>query len=573
MSHDTRRSNRWRAAALCGTALMLGFAVSAPASAGKTAKFKTLWKAPVDECFDGIGNPYPPLVGGVCQAGQPKRNAGYVFSLTTTEDSVWYGTVANTACQVVGGALQAGGIAGLPAFATDKLVCEFAQSQEVVADPTLDGAGDWRPPQIFQYHIKTHQVTERTPTSDPLAEEAGGVRGAGTVGDLVLLGATVKGPEAAGTNAPGVILFAFHRDGTYLGSRLFEQWGNVRDFITIDGILYGGFAVRATGGGEIVRFTGELATPFDYEVVGRLAREQPASFAHHEGRLFATTWGNRNFFVAGGLVMSPVIPAGGLTAADAAGWQKVWAFNEYEPSIINVLATTIGDLESYQGDLYWGSMQPPFVGALGHVLLIQDPDLADILTALLAADRRFSVFRGRNFGTPEESVELLYGEQKLPVFDFATQQWTLQPNNMGGVRPRFGPSGLGNLQNRYLWSLESAGGRLFLGTFDSKLLENELWSAASTLLEGLGIDLELPPILVELLGLVLDNPVTTGADLWRFPSRNLPALPVSVNGLGNTRNYGVRRMEERNGKIYIGTANPFNLDRKGGPELIEMRVR
>jgi len=554
-------------------ALMLTL-VSAAASAGGllVSNPKVRWKAPVDECFDGVGNPYPPVVGGACQDGQPKRNAGYIFSLTTTEESVWYGTVANTACQVIGGALQAGGIAGLPAFFTDKLVCEFAESQEVVADPTLDGAGDWRPPQIFQYDIATRTVTERTPTSDPLAEQAGGVRGAGTAGDLVLLGATVKGPEAAGTNSPGVILFAFHRDGAYLGSRLFEQWGNVRDFITIDGVLYCGFAVSATGGGEVVRFTGDVATPFDYEVVGTLALQQPASFAHHEGRLFATTWGVRELFQAGALFMSPPIPPGGLTPAEAAGWQKVWSFTEYEPSFVNLLASTIGDLESYQGDLYWGSMQPPFIGALGHLQLIRDPDLADIVLTLLAADRRFSVFRGRDFGTPEETVELLYGERYLPVFDRVAQQWTLEPNRMG-VAPLFGPSGLGNFQNRYLWSLESAGNSLFLGTFDSKLLENELWQASPVLLEALGVELEIPRFLIDLLSAGLDNPVTTGADLWRFRSRNRAALPVSVNGLGNTRNYGVRQMEERNGAIYIGTANPFNLDPAGGPELIEIKLR
>ena len=121
------------------------------------------------------------------------------YTLTTTEDSVWYATVANTACQVIGGALQAGGITGLPPFSTDKLVCEFAESQEVVADPTLDGAGDWRRPQIFQYHVATRSVTERTPLADPLIEQAGGLRGAGAVGDLVLVGGPVKGPEAAGT--------------------------------------------------------------------------------------------------------------------------------------------------------------------------------------------------------------------------------------------------------------------------------------------------------------------------------------------------------------------------------------
>jgi len=90
---------------------------------------------------------------------------------------------------------------------------------------------------------------------------------------------------------------------------------------------------------------------------------------------------------------------------------------------------------------------------------------------------------------------------------------------------------------------------------------------------GTGSDIEIPQFLLDLLSAVLDNPVTTGADLWRFPGRNRRALPVSVDGLGNTRNYGVRRMEERNGRIFVGTANPFNLDPAGGPELIELERR
>ena len=571
MREERRRAERGRALSVSSALLILAFAVAAPASAGRLYDFEVVWKAPVDECFDGIGNPYPPLVDGICSAGQPKRNAGYVFALTTNEESVWYGTVANTACQVVGGALQAGGIAGLPPFGTDKLVCEFAESQEVVADPSLDGAGDWRRPQIFEYDIAARTVSERTPEADPLMAEAGGMRAAGSVGDLVLIGGPVKGPEAAGTNAAGVLLFAFHRDGRYLGSRRFDQWGNVRDFIVVRGALYGGFAVRATGGGEVVRFTGDVATPFDYEVVGEFEHEQPASFAYHEGRLFATTWGNREALEPGGLVMSPRVGPAGLTPADAGGWEKVWDLADYEPSLPNVLASTIGDLESFEGDLYWGSMQPPFIGALAHLALIQAPDALDIVTTLLAADRRISVFRGRHFGKPNQRTEVLYGEVLLPVFDPAAQRWTLRPNGMGP--PLFGPSGLGNPQNRYLWSLEVAHGQLFLGTFDSKLLENELWASASTLAAGLGVEIEIPPALLELLDAVLDNPLTTGADLWRFPNRKSPALPVRVNGVGNTRNYGVRHMEERNGTLYIGTANPFNLDPAGGPELIEMTER
>ena len=97
MRNDERRSDRRRVAACCAAALLSWLAPSAPAAAQPDYDFDVVWKAAVDECFDGIGNPYPPVVAGACPTGQPKRNAGYVFALTTTADSVWYATVANTA--------------------------------------------------------------------------------------------------------------------------------------------------------------------------------------------------------------------------------------------------------------------------------------------------------------------------------------------------------------------------------------------------------------------------------------------------------------------------------------------
>jgi hypothetical protein len=65
--------------------------------------------------------------------------------------------------------------------------------------------------------------------------------------------------------------------------------------------------------------------------------------------------------------------------------------------------------------------------------------------------------------------------------------------------------------------------------------------------------------------------------LWTFASRQAPAIPVNVSGLGNFTNYGVRTMVSTKDALYLGTANPMNLltDEtdsmpEGGWELIRL---
>ena len=59
-----------------------------------------LAKAKPDECFNGIGQPYP--VGPPCAEGQSKVNQAYVWGLTRIGNDVWFGTGANVNCLVSG---------------------------------------------------------------------------------------------------------------------------------------------------------------------------------------------------------------------------------------------------------------------------------------------------------------------------------------------------------------------------------------------------------------------------------------------------------------------------------------
>ena len=62
-----------------------------------------------------------------------------------------------------------------------------------------------------------------------------------------------------------------------------------------------------------------------------------------------------------GLYMSPVVPLGGLTTANANNWVKVWRATDYEPDTLVVRTYGGGDLSSFDGTLFWGTMHVPFL--------------------------------------------------------------------------------------------------------------------------------------------------------------------------------------------------------------------
>ena len=182
----------------------------------------------------------------------------------------------------------------------------------------------------------------------------------------------------------------------------------------------------------------------------------------------------------------------------------------------------------------------------------------------LGTHRAISIFRGRNFGGAPE-VELLYGNPILPVY--ADGQWRLMPNNMA-AQPRYGLAGFSNFFNNYTWSMEVYNGQLFVGTMD--------WSYLfADLLVNYGQTLGLTQTKLAVAQMHWP-PNFFGADLLRFPTPNHPAVPVSVAGVGNYTNYGIRNLLGDDA-LYVGTANPMNLltnpqDRlpEGGWELISL---
>jgi hypothetical protein len=501
--------------------------------------FELLAKAEPDECFNGPGVPYTGTVP-LCPYGVPKVNQAYVWGLAKPGDELWFGTAPNTHCLVLGSYL---GIT--TTVQTDSYVCEFGQSQ--LSPPLPPAAGDWRPPDLFRYDTPDGALVEVTPP-DPRITTTLGIRSGGTLSDVVLLG----GPGLLG----GINLFAFDaQTDAYLGSTNLPQFNNIRKWIAVEDVLYTGVRDAATGGGHVLRWTGSLADPFAFEVVANLGSEA-AELAAHDGRLFVTTWPNLTAVPPeeASLYMSPPIPPGGLTAADADSWERVWNAADYEPDPVTAVTYGGGALYSFDGQLYWGTMHVPFVATLAHFTYYGPPaDPLETIAALLGTHRSVSIFRGDEFGTPDEEIELLYGAEFLPVY--VSPLWLLLPNEMG-TAPLYGGSGFDNFYNNYTWTMAEYEDALYVGTMDwSYLLDDGL------------------PLILAYLGLPPDTPLPLpagdhGADLLRFTSGAGPAEAVSTDGLGNPTNYGVRTMISQEA-LYLGTANPMNLmtDPEGGGPL------
>lgn len=537
-------------------------------------RYTLLTKATPDECYAGVGNPYPP--GPPCDDGQAKVNEGYLFGLTKTNSDLWIGTVTNMPCLVLSQLL---GI--IPPHETFSWTCEFGESAfgklRFPGDPQLQNLlGDWRPPHIYVYNLDTGVRLDKTPP-DPLIDETLGLRSAGNQDGVVLLGGPTLSAWTGVTTASvsqGVNMFAYRAsDGAYLGSANLPEFNNIRKWVSVDGILYAAVGVTA-GGGGIIRWRGTAADPFQFEVVGQIDNDG-ANIALHDGRLFVTTWPNQKALltpgapiVMSGLFMSPPIPAGGLDSSHMAAWQKVWQASDYEPDPVTAITYMGGALASYGGYLYWGSMHFPFLGAAAHLLTYGTPtDPVDLTAKVLGTFRPANIFRGRNFGTPAEETQVLYGLAEMPVYiPGSPGHWEIQPNKMGP--PLYGLAGFGNFFNTYTWTMAPFENQLFVGTFDWSYLFPEVLGIFVYLITGSPPpdDLQLPSAMY-------------GADLFRFRSTDLRALPVSISGVGNPTNYGIRTMLADDA-LYLGMANPMNLltdpnDKapEGGWELVRLSSR
>jgi hypothetical protein len=559
------------------------------ASADTTGTINLLSKAKPDECFADPGVNYPngitgyleywPNAGPPCPATTPapeslpveaKTNQTYVWGLTRAGNSLWLGTGANVVCTT-----EAGYLGAIDALEySSAYVCEFGESQLLRTNPQIVSSaqrGDWRPPKVYEYQLRPDDpfgifgtLVDRTPTGAAavkLLRAVMGFRAAGSHNGVVFM---AGGARTGG----GIIMFAFDADTKqYLGSQRFTQYGttsttSIRKFLVIQNQLY-----TAIGGdlgiGYILRWTGSKTNPFSFVQVGRiigLGREL-AEYTDSNGR-------PRLAVSAQGLYLSPAITSSTGLPQSTRSWTMVWTPWNYEPDATTAYGYGGGGVHQFDGWLYWGTMHIPGRGAYLHencpysFLSCFGTPQSDGEESILrnGTARATTIWRGRNLESTSSAnrvIELLYGENYLPMFNPDTRTFDLTPT---GWTPAFcdttitspdpnipdycSSSGFTdpaesikrNSNNGYTWTMKVANGKLFMGTLD-----------------------------------------TSGADLWRIdPSSTCtpvngrcPAKRENGSGLGNSYMYGIRTMEtSADGKnLYAGMATMSNLGTYGGWEL------
>ncbi len=141
-----------------------------------------------------------------------------------------------------------------------------------------------------------------------------------------------------------------------------------------------------------------------------------------------------------------------------------------------------------------------------------------------------------------------------------------------GIRNPKQPAGLGFVSNAYCWQLKEYNNELYLGSWDwSVLIPTILFS----LIENMDYFKSIIPenfwnrclghedfcrfirIIECILKIIINTIKTMGGDLWVSHSGDYWD-PISLNGLRNDKNYGIRMLLPSNdGRLYVGTANPY----------------
>jgi len=535
-----------------------------------------LAKGQADECFAGVGVDYPPLnADGSCSAGVPKKSLGYVWGLTQaglgvpsfSGDEIWFGTFANPLCS---GA--AGGVIEPEPDLTVSWVCEFGQSmlaRRPVA-PLPAASGDWRLPRVYSFNLALGRLTDRTP-ADKAFYSITGLRSAGSVGAMVF----VAGP----TFQTDVTFAAWDAStGTYRGSCRATALNQIRQWITVNGVLYAG-AGRDTGDGVILRWRGTSTDPFrgagtvsDYcgfEVVGTLPGFPAYLTTYNNQRIVASAW-NRTTLeaearsvaaaptppVTAGVYLGPLLGSDGqYDSTDATkAWTKIWSPLQYETDPVVASTTGGGAITFWSGWLWFGSMQNNATAASSHsqctlpICYGPPANSEESQDLSFQTSRAASLWRARLVqGTVE--VQLLYGQTELPALVPNTKTFEMKPT---GWTARLGAAGFGNPFVTYTWAASAGPNDLLFGMYDYRFV----------------FDVRLGVY----AGGSIDARRGYGADLWRFTDPEGPAVPEDVHGLGNYTNYGVRNMLRLNGggELILGTASGLTLEPDAGWELLRL---
>jgi hypothetical protein len=184
----------------------------------------------------------------------------------------------------------------------------------------------------------------------------------------------------------------------------------------------------------------------------------------------------------------------------------------------------------------------------------------------------FSIDPNRRFIPPKGfDIVRISPNDRWEVVVGSTPLSPTNPTTNGVRNPRM-PAGFGYVSNAYCWQLEEYNNKLYCGTWDWSVLIptiifsliRNIDSIGDILPDGLDITsldpdslTTLIPIIRIIIEFILRSITTMGGDLWSSPDGDC-WTPISLNGLDNPRNYGIRKLlSASDGRLYVGTANPY----------------
>ena len=279
--------------------------------------------------------------------------------------------------------------------------------------------------------------------------------------------------------------------------------------------------------------------------------------------------------------ISPVVPktGDGLTAASDPGWHSIFAYKQYDPDPIRGLSQYFGYLYQFDGQLVVGTYAtPPLTtftewchyngfNASTYPVPTIPANFRTKLRDFANAEHAVSVFAIKNPDNigGKQSVRLLYGDKKLPVFDGKT--WKYKTNLLGQT-PKFGRSGFGNALNMYNWTWAVMQNKLYMGTFDASIPGNVFTPAVAQIIH-------LTDRQEQFMNLIMDfaNKVRKeqGGDLVRLDNLSRPGALEDIHGYGNQFHYGTRSLFVFGNKMYAGGSGAYN--RKAAFSIVKLTAQ
>lgn len=548
-----------------------------PADADMTFTVDTVSKAPHDGCFFSIGNEnnfydYTGLDEERCElckqaGGKVKTNGAYPWGVVQVGYRIFWGTVNNILCMPSWESMTS--LSGNTPYQNDCWVCEYQRGTRKDAGKS----GDIERPRVYMYNTMTGFVKDITPktTAAPVLDDCLGLRSAGTCNGVVFIGGPGLDSDQGQTSTSSAFL-AFDKDGNYLGCSDMQNIDgckvtDVRRWVVQDGILYVGVAITTADGvnkGAILRWYGDKNDPFQFHVVGYTANEA-GEICYHNGRMYAGGWPTSNLRVSA-IFEGPEIPEGGYTPENATEWPIMWSMAQYEPNSMNLQMEQCSLLRSYKGKLYWSMWYVQY--GLPLSLKRMGVDLASPkgIAVMLAMLRQATLWRAdteqKNDAGKFSAVEMLYGEDELPNYNYMTGEVSQPAPNVSGYEHVYGRAGFDRQFTAYMWASEIYNDQLYIGTMSTEQLLEPATSNNPDTKTQLAMQ-----ILTYLLDVQEDH---KGFELYRFKDGESAAETVTEDGFGNHTQYGIRNMVLTPDKsdLVIGTASPMNLMENGGWHML-----